>query len=323
MKDRWGRVIDYLRVSVTDRCNLRCVYCMPQDGIQPADPSEILTYEEIAFVVQVARELGVTHVRITGGEPLVREGIPRLVRMIKQAGIEDIALTTNGTLLQRFATQLRASGLNRVNISLDSLQPETYRRMTRNGDIEEVLSGIRAAVSAGLDPVKINAVMVAGMNFDDIVPLAELTLSLPVHVRFIELMPIGPIDVSTTITADDIMRKLGEIGEIAPSEPPPGAGPARTFRFSRAKGTVGIIAPMSQPFCADCNRIRLTPDGKLRPCLAHDVEIDVKSILRDEPVQVARDRLKEAFMQAVSMKPSAHNLGYNPVHARRMCQIGG
>lgn len=328
MNDRFGREINYLRVSVTDRCNLRCVYCMPPEGVPLLRHEDILRYEEILTVLAVAKKMGISHVRITGGEPLVRKDLEHLVRGMAAMGFEDISMTTNGTLLASYAQILKEAGLVRVNVSLDSLRPDRFSKITRTGRIEDVLAGIQAAVRAGLEPVKVNVVVMAGWNLDEVADMARLTLNLPVHVRFIEYMPIGPSDgmeeilgVSSDLVMAEISKKLP--GKLEVSTAPTGAGPAKTYRLAGGKGTIGFISAMSKPFCGTCNRLRLTPDGKLRPCLAYAFEVDVKEILRSSRQGAKMRELEEAFRRAILSKPRAHELWNRGTQARRMCQIGG
>lgn len=323
MRDRWGRTIDYLRISVTDRCNLRCVYCMPAEGVPYKAHSEILSYEEIVRLVSVSAKLGIKHIRLTGGEPLVRTGIVQLIRELKKIpGIDDISLTTNGTLLAPMAKELQTAGLNRVNISLDTLQPECFATITRTGSLDAALEGIKAALAAGFDPVKINTVALAGVNDDEMADLAALTLKYPLHVRFIEVMPLGA-DVAWAknhvLPLAEVKARAESVGRLAPATVT-GAGPAQVFRYATGVGTVGFIGALSHGFCHRCNRLRLTADGRLKPCLASDKEIDVKQVLRrgaDEK------ELKALFSRALALKPSHHKLQQHKEHERIMCQIGG
>ena len=300
MKDGHGRTIDYLRISLTDRCNYRCIYCMPEEGVQSMCHTDILRIEEIAHVVRVFSNLGIKSVRLTGGEPLVRKGVVDLVRDINDMpGIKNISLTTNGVLLPRMADQLRQAGLSRVNISLDTLDAEQFHAITRRGYLQEALDGIDAALAAGFNPVKINAVAVRQLH-QDYLAFAKLSIDRPLHVRFIEYMPVG--------------ESSGANGC--------GWGPARYFEFPGAKGTVGFISPMSRHFCGECNRMRLTADGKLRPCLFSDREYDIRGILRSGKPEDQVDRdLADVFRTAIGAKPDDHDdiTGTE----RRMSQIGG
>lgn len=337
MKDSHGRTIDYLRISLTDRCNLRCIYCMPAEGIEQVSHNDILTFDEILRLVRVAASMGVRRVRLTGGEPLVRKGVTGLVRDLHAIeGIEDISLTTNGVLLSRMASELRQAGLTRVNISLDTLDPDQFTHITRLGKIEDVLQGIQASLEAGFNPVKVNAVAVKSLN-QDYLAFAKLSIDRPLHVRFIEYMPVGnsqgscgagwgPEDV---ISCDDIRAEVNKgakakgIGELIPvdsAHKPNGGGPARYFSFPNALGTVGFISPLSRHFCGECNRLRLTSTGGLRPCLFSDKEYDVKRALRTQN----DDELRALLAQALNTKPEEHHEG-DHAHATNtnMNAIGG
>jgi len=325
--DQFGRQITYLRVSVTDRCNFRCVYCMPPEGIERQPHESIMRYEEIAEVVRVAAAEGVREVRLTGGEPLARLGLPGLVRMIAETpGIEDIGLTTNGALLEQYAPTLAEAGLKRINVSLDTLSPERFARITRGGSLDKVWRGIEIAEAAGLAPIKINVVAMRGVNDDELVEMARLTVERPWHVRFIEIMPVNnqqewgegfPNPANTFMSIAEIQEQLRELG-LEPSEEKSGSGPAREFAIPGGKGRVGFISPVSDHFCGECNRLRLTADGNLRPCLLSDLEIPLLPALRrGEP-------LLPILQQAVGMKPLGHELAHNHrPEGRCMIQIGG
>ncbi len=323
LSDSFQRPINYLRVSVTDRCNLRCIYCMPAEGIRLTSHQNILSYEEIHTVVAAAAGLGIKKLRITGGEPLVRAGLPELVRML--AGIEaidDISLTTNGIMLARHAAELRQAGLQRVNISLDSLQAEKFGYITRGGNLEDVLTGIEAAKSAGLNPVKINVVVIAGINDDELTDFAVKTVKDGWHVRFIERMPFGEnTAASPFVPVNEMRRRLEIMGELQPCSVSVGNGPARYFRLPGASGTIGFITPVTEHFCFRCNRLRLTADGRLRPCLLSADEIDLRQPLRSGVPSAEIARLIE---KAVASKPLSHRLaeGYVP-RDRPFSQVGG
>jgi len=322
LSDSFQRPINYLRISVTDRCNLRCVYCMPAGGVSLIPRDDILRYEEIHTVVRAAAELGIDKIRLTGGEPLVRADLARLVAMLAPTkGIDDVSLTTNGVLLADFATALKEAGLNRVNVSLDTLRPNRFREITGLGDAPaDVLAGIEAARSAGLEPVKINMVVMAGVNDDELLDFAKKTITEAWHVRFIELMPfVG--SQARFIPASEMRQRLEQIGPLEPCLPTKGNGPAKYFRFPNARGTVGFITPLSEHFCFRCNRMRLTADGRLRPCLLSDYEVDLKQPLRRG---ASLDGLKELFLQAVASKPLRHQLAKGYVPRRRpFSQVGG
>jgi cyclic pyranopterin phosphate synthase len=309
LKDSFQRTIDYMRISITDRCNLRCVYCMPSDDLPLLEHRDILRYEEIARILQIASSLGVRRIRITGGEPLVRRDVPYLIRLIREiGGIIDISLTTNGILLEEYADALAEAGLQRVNVSLDSLRPDKYREMTRGGQIERVFRGIEAAEKAGLSPVKINMVPIRGLNEDEIEGFARMTLNAPYQVRFIEFMPFGTRDmwsVERLIQVEEIKAIVEKIGSLAPVRLKK-SGPARYFQFDKAAGVIGFISPLSNHFCGECNRLRLTADGKLRPCLFSETEIDLKPALRND----ARDSEIERLIRlSIQVKPEGHNMG--------------
>jgi cyclic pyranopterin phosphate synthase len=327
MRDTFRRSINYLRISVTDRCNLRCVYCMPPEGVASKTRDEILSYDEVARVVQAAAGLGVRRVRLTGGEPLVRGGLPELIAVIAHTpGIEEVSLTTNGLLLARHAAALAQAGLRRVNVSLDTLVKERFRQISRIGQgLGQVLDGIRAAQRYGLTPVKINTVVVRGYNDDELADLARLTLYEDWHVRFIELMPVGQCaawDETRFLPAAEMIARLeAKLGPLMAATPPRGGGPARCYRLPGAQATIGFITPVSRHFCHRCNRLRLTADGKLRPCLLSDAEIDLRSLLR---AGATLDGLRTLIRRAIVVKPMGHRLAEHAVpSARVMAQIGG
>jgi len=325
IQDPYGRPIDYLRISVTDRCNLRCIYCLPSKGVQPFASKNILTYEEIVRVVRPAAGLGVRKIRITGGEPLMRKDLHRLIESLSRVeGIEDISLTTNGTLLKRWAPSLTDAGLKRVNVSLDSLDPVKYGKIRRKGDLSDVLDGIQAADQAGLRPVKINMVVIRGVNDDEIEAFARLTLKNPYHVRFIEIMPFGSGGFWSDDKCIPVHEMMGRIQATGPLEPVDTSwpGPAEYFRLPGARSLIGFISPMTRHFCTACNRLRLTSDGKLRPCLFSNREIDVKSALRRQ----ASDReIARLLKLSIQWKPEGHVMdsGGNSDHLKSMSQIGG
>jgi len=325
--DSFGRPINYLRVSITDRCNLRCIYCMPPDGIQQRQMSEMLTFEEIETVVRAAAELGISKVRLTGGEPLARLGTVDLVAMLARIpGVDDLSMTTNATLLADKASALAAAGLKRVNISLDTLDPERFKTVTLRGSLDAVLDGIQAAKDAGLNPVKINMVVVRGLNDDEVVPFARLSVEEGWHVRYIEMMPIGANpswNGDGYVSIQDIQAQIvAALGPLRPASLKVGNGPARYFRVEGAEeGTIGFISPVTEHFCHHCNRLRLTADGRLRPCLLSDVELDVRSLLRDG---AGPEALHDLIRQAIQVKPHRHHLDECAApHGRSMSEIGG
>lgn len=326
--DPFGRAITYLRISLTDRCNLRCVYCMPKEGLQWQPRVEQLSAEEIIRVVDAAAQGGVKRVRLTGGEPLVHPNILEIVRGIASIKhIEEVSLTTNAMLLERFAQPLADVGLQRVNISLDTLDPVKFKRITRGGDINRVWRGIAAAEHARLTPIKLNAVIVRGLNDDELPALARLTLENDLHVRFIEVMPIGnaqawgegfPAPQDRYVAVQEMQSTLSAF-DLQPAPAPPGNGPARTFHISGALGTLGFISPLGEHFCQNCNRLRLTSDGKLRSCLVHPAEVSLRDAVR------TGQSLDNFFQQAIAFKPEHHDmLAAVPAGSQRgMSQIGG
>lgn len=330
--DGYGRRITYLRVSVTDRCNLRCVYCMPEQGIDLVPMAEILTYEEIQRIVKVAAPMGLRHVRLTGGEPLARKGIVDLVQMIATVpGIEEVALTTNGVSLAQHAEALAEAGLRRVNVSLDTFRPDRFRQITRVGRYEDVVEGIEAAAAAGLSPVKLNVVLIPSLNDDEALDFAASTLEKDWEVRFIELMPFLPSescarDISQSaghVPNELVKRRIEErFGSLLPAVTGAGNGPAEYYQLPGAQGRIGFISPLSgEGFCARCNRLRLTADGRLRPCLLTDREVDLKAALRGDS---GDDAVRQGIRRALEIKPDSHHLndGNRPVQ-RNMIEIGG
>lgn len=305
MVDGFGRRIEYLRISVTDKCNLRCTYCMPLEGMEWLRRDELLSYEEIAEVVRTMAPLGLERVRFTGGEPLVRRDLPELVRMVAEIeGIRDLALSTNAVLLARHADALRAAGLKRVNVSLDSLRSERVDEIARRpGSYAKIMEGLRAAEEAGFAPLKLNVVLMGGVNDDEIPAFAELTRERPWHVRFIEVMPTGAnleLSRENFVSCAEALRRIRRLGELEPAEGPTGNGPASYYRFPGAPGTVGVITPMSHNFCHRCNRMRLTADGQLRPCLFGDLQTDLRTPLR------AGESLEPLIRETLSIKPERH-----------------
>ncbi|MBI2859667.1 MAG: GTP 3',8-cyclase MoaA [Chloroflexi bacterium] len=322
LSDSFQRPINYLRVSVTDRCNLRCVYCMPPEGVKLMPREDILTYEEVRAIVSAAAAVGITKVRITGGEPLVRADLTELVRMVAAIkSIDDISMTTNGIFLARHAAELKGAGLGRVNVSLDTLRPERFVRICRGGGIGEVLHGMAMARSVGLKPIKVNTVVMAGVNDDELVDFALKTLTEDFHVRFIELMPFGANDRSRFVPVAEMRRRIESIGKLEPCAMKVGNGPASYFRLPGARGTIGFITPITDHFCVRCNRLRLTADGKLRLCLMSDQSIDLRTPLRQG---ASKAQLVELFAQAVASKPSGHHIDEGSLPGGRcLSEIGG
>lgn len=318
MKDSFGREINYLRISLTDRCNLRCEYCMPEKGIDKLEHEEILTFEEIYELTKVFVEVGITKIRFTGGEPLVRHGVLDLISKVsKLDGVKEIAMTTNGTLLKKYALKLKEAGLNRLNISLDTLDYEKYKEITRGGDLNKVLEGINAAKEAGLTPIKINTVLIGGFNEDEIPKFVEVTKENSIDVRFIELMPIGEAAAFAKDKFIPNNRVLEAVPELAPIEYDDISSPAVYYKLPNSKGKVGIINPISCKFCSNCNRVRLTSTGKLKLCLHSNREIDLKKALRNN------EDIKELIMKSILTKDEEHHLENEEYITRNMNQIGG
>ncbi len=323
LTDSFNRQIDYLRISITDKCNLKCIYCMPEKALKRFDESDILTTDEIVRIVRIACRYGVRKVRLTGGEPLLREDILPLIAGIKNAGIQDLSLTTNGQRLAGMAGALRKAGLDRVNISLDTLIAERYREMTRGGDIHNVWEAVAEAEKAGLSPVKINMVPVRGVNDDEVARFATLTRYKDVHVRFIEYMPIGNREnwkPDSYLSRDEIMERVAGAGRLV-RLPFKGGGPSRNYRIEGSQGMIGFISPISDCFCGSCNRLRLTAVGKLRPCLFSETTVDIRTPLRSG---ASDEELDALYRSAVLSKPAGHTLdsGLNPILSP-MSQIGG
>lgn len=318
MKDSFGREINYLRVSLTDRCNLRCEYCMPEEGIEKIKHSDILSLEDTYEIIKVFVELGINKIRFTGGEPLVRLGVVDLISKVsKLEGVNEIAMTTNGVLLEKYARDLKEAGLTRVNISLDTLDEEKYREITRGGELQKVLNGIEAAKEVGLTPIKLNTVLIGGFNEDEIPSIINLTRDEEIDVRFIELMPIGQ---AAGFAKDKFIpnnKILQKVEGLMPLESKDKSSPALYYRLPGAKGKVGIINPISCKFCKDCNRVRLTSTGMLKLCLHSNREIDLKEHLRDEV------DLSEIIKDAIYSKEEEHHLEDKEYITRNMNQIGG
>ena len=317
MIDTYGRTITYLRLSVTELCNLRCRYCMPEDGVCKKKHEEMLTQEEMVTAVRAAAALGISKLRITGGEPLVKSNIVELCRETASIpGIQEVCLTTNGTLLPDLAAALREAGVNRLNISLDTLDPEKFHYITRVGILSDALAGVEAALDAGFDKVKINPVLIGGFNDDEVESLAALTCRYPVDVRFIELMPMydsGDFGPEAFIPYSLVNERLPDLIPV-----PADGGVAKLYRLPGAKGNIGLISPVSAHFCTECNRIRVTADGKIKPCLHSSDEISIKGM--------DYNGMLETFRSAILSKPKWHGeLSYSErSHANRnMNQIGG
>lgn len=326
MHDGYNRTIDYLRISLTDRCNFRCAYCMPSEGVKLINAPEILSYEELLRLITIFHHCGITKVRLTGGEPLVRKGVDEFISALTALGmLSDLSMTTNGSLLAPVAADLKAAGLNRVNISLDTADSSRFHEITGQDMLQATLDGIKSALTVGLTPVKINVVLTTAFTETDLAYFIDLVCNHPIAVRFIEYMPIGHGGIGAGMTTAEVKKLLTEAGggplEIAAYRE--GNGPARYCSLPHAKGVFGFITPLSEHFCGACNRIRLTADGKLRPCLLSNDEFDIKTPLRAG----ASDRyLAELFTRAIQAKPSGHSLYYGGTEKqfkRKMSQIGG
>ncbi|MDQ4079239.1 MAG: GTP 3',8-cyclase MoaA [Gemmatimonadota bacterium] len=321
--DQFGRRIEYLRISVTDRCNFRCLYCMPTEGLEWLPKEEILSYEEITSIVTQLAPLGLRRLRITGGEPTIRPQLERLIAMLRAVeGIEDIALSTNGVKLETMGKTLRAAGLDRVNMSADSLRPDRIAAIARRSLPFDPVRAAMAAQDAGLDPIKINVVVMRGINDDELESFARLTFDHPWHVRFIELMPVGDLRALTwehVVPSDEVLSRVSRLGVLEPaSGPARGNGPAKYYRLAGAKGTIGVITPMTHTYCESCNRVRLTADGRLRTCLFGDHEVTLRGPLR------RGEDLVPLYAQALAEKPREHALLQMKVGGlRALSEVGG
>ncbi len=333
MKDSFNRSIDYLRISITDRCNLRCIYCMPEKGVESIPHDSILSLEEFARIIKVLSSAGIKHVRFTGGEPLVRKGLVSLVEQTAAIeGIESVALTTNAILFPSMAKDLKKAGLSRVNISLDTLDEDQYRFITRRGNLHDALHGIQSALEYDFSPVKLNTVVVRSLE-QDLLSFAKLTIDQPLHVRFIEYMPVGEglscggcgWGIEEVIPAQEILTTINQnaqkegLGTLQPlhENKPVGWGPATYYKLPNAQGSIGVISAISNHFCASCNRLRLTSDGKLKPCLFSDVEYDLRKAVRTG----SDEDILNIFSQAIATKPEGHQQRIGT--KRMMSQVGG
>ena len=317
MIDNYNRQINYLRVSVTDKCNLRCRYCMPEEGVLHREHKDMMTVEETFMAIKAAAELGINKIRITGGEPLVKRGIVNLCREVAEIqGIDEVCITTNGILLTQMAEDLKTAGVDRLNISLDTLDPEKFHYITRVGQLQDVLDGMEAAEKAGFENTKINCVLMGGFNDDEIEDFVDLTREKPIEVRFIELMPIGGgigFDKQQFVSCEEVLKRVPELVSMETED-----GVAKMYRIPGAPGKVGLIRPISCEFCEGCNKIRLTADGKIKPCLHSDQEIPLKGLMQDE--------MTETLRKAILDKPERREEldADNPSQAGRdMNQIGG
>lgn len=326
LRDSFGRTIDYLRLSVTDACNLRCVYCLPPEGFKFSPQEELLSDDEILRIVRVAAKIGIRKVRVTGGEPLARSDIIQLMGKLSGIpGIEDLSLSTNGILLGPMAKDLYRSGIRRLNISLDSLDPERFRAITRWGKLNKVLEGIQKALDVGFSPVKINVVVVRGINSDEIPKFVSLTKQLPLHVRFIELMPIGKTGFFSQehwMPLAEIQSLCGELKPLEPQKAPLGFGPAIYFKAPGSLGTIGFISALSRNFCEHCNRLRLTSKGRLVACLASNFGLNLRELLRNG---ASDEEIADIFHDVVINKPERHQMypDTNAIRETFMCAVGG
>ena len=323
--DRFGRKINYLRISLTDRCNLRCIYCMPPEGERKLRHKDILRYEEILRVARIAIKLGINKIRLTGGEPLVRKGIQEFIPMLTSLkGLDDVSLTTNGVLLKDNLETLKAAGIKRINVSLDSLKRLNFKLVTRSDYFNEVWKGIERARDMGFYPIKINIVIMKGINDNEVLDFARLAIEQPYHIRFIECMPIGLQANSNAFVSNSETEKtiVDRFGPLIPLSHGQNDGPAARFRFDGGKGEIGFINAISDPFCNDCNRLRLTANGAILPCLLSNTEVDIKDPLRRGCLD---EELIKVFLKAVDLKPQCHplNCGHDQRVYRKMCSIGG
>ena len=319
MKDQYGRKINYMRLSITDLCNLRCEYCMPEEGIEKRPHKKNLSFEEMVDLVKAGVAMGIDKIRLTGGEPLVRHGIVELVKEIGQIpGIKDLTMTTNGILLPKYAKELKAAGLTRVNISLDTFDAEKFHKITRLGHVEDVFAGIKAAKEVGLSPIKINVVLINGFNDDEIETFVNYTMDNEVDVRFIELMPLGQSSDFAEhkyLSNDEVLKRVPELQPFVEKEK---SGPAEYYQLPGAKGRVGLINPISKHFCKECNRIRVTTDGKIKPCLHSDHEIDILALRKEGKTY------EEILLKAIEDKPEKHHINEHEKQLlRNMNEIGG
>jgi cyclic pyranopterin phosphate synthase len=323
--DNYNRHLNYLRISITDRCNLQCRYCVPQDLIPKLSHAEILTYEEILRVVRIATRLGISKVRVTGGEPLVRKGVYEFLHELTATeGLKDVSLTSNGVLLKDNLEKIQAAGISRINVSLDTLNPVKFREITGYDKFDRVWQGIEKAHQMGFYPIKLNIVALKGINDEELVEMARLSFRYPFHVRFIEYMPIGQSDFNpdSLLLAPEIKNRISAMGNLVTVQEAETDGPARRYQYEDAIGEIGFIPAISQHFCNKCNRLRLTASGQLRPCLLSDHQEDLKEAVRQN---CSDQQLADIFIKAVRQKPSDHNLvNKNPARVcGQMRAIGG
>ncbi|MBU4462866.1 MAG: GTP 3',8-cyclase MoaA [Proteobacteria bacterium] len=324
--DKYDRRLNYLRISITDRCNLRCTYCVSDDLHQRLPHKEILRYEEILRLVRIGARLGISKVRITGGEPLIRKGVYNFLgELTKIKGLADVSLTTNGILLRDNIKKIKSAGIKRINVSMDTLNRQKYKEITGHDMFDQVWEGIESAQREGFNPIKINVVALNGINDDELTDIAKLSFSYPFHIRFIEYMPIGIPHINNIgkqLLAPEIKKRINELGKLIPVKNSVNDGPARRYKFNGAKGEIGFIDAISRHFCNQCNRLRLTASGRLRACLLSDHQEDLKGPLRKGHLD---SELADIFLQAVSHKPFDHNIACDQVGevAGQMSAIGG
>jgi cyclic pyranopterin phosphate synthase len=323
--DRFGRRINYLRISLTDRCNLRCIYCMPPEGERKLRHKDILRYEEILRIARITIKMGINKIRLTGGEPLVRKGIQEFIPMLTSLkGLDDVSLTTNGVLLKDNVETLKAAGIKRINVSLDSLKRLNFKLITRSDYFNEVWEGIEKARDMGFYPIKINIVIMKGINDNEVLDFARLAIEQPYHIRFIECMPIGLKTNSMAFVSNSQIEKaiVDRFGPLIPVNHEKNDGPAARFRFDGGRGEIGFINAISDPFCKDCSRLRLTANGAILPCLLSNTEVDIKDPLRRGFLD---EELIKVFLKAVDLKPQCHplTLEHDQRVYRKMCSIGG
>lgn len=318
MTDGYGRKINYLRLSITDRCNLRCRYCMPSEGVDKKCHGDLLSYEELVRIVKAFSKLGIDKVRLTGGEPLVRKDVHELVQQIKKIkDIRELVLTTNGILLSEQLTKLKHAGLDRINISIDSLKKDKYAQITSGGDLSKVLKGIEEAIQMGMTPVKINVVLIKDFNVEEIKDFVSLTLEKPIDVRFIELMPTGEAALfskESFISNQEVLKWLPELTPVVAEDL---SAPARYYKLPGAIGKVGLISPISCAFCDTCNRLRLTPDGKIKHCLHSNEELDIRPFIKNEHAMM------NEIQAYIKLKPKTHEMDKGSYITRNMHNIGG
>lgn len=325
LKDKFGRRYKYLRISVTDRCNFKCKYCIPNDNFQDLSHSSILSYEEMFLATKAFAQLGVNKVRITGGEPLVRKNVSFFLRGVKNiSGIEEVTLTTNGSLLYKFAKDIHEAGINRINVSLDSLREDRYSFITGGFDLKNIINGINIAKKEGIKPIKVNTVVIRGFNDDEILDFCDFAVKNDIVVRFIEFMPIGNSagwHKDNIITGKEIIDIISDKYSLEKVEKKSLDGPAKNFRLSGG-GMIGVITPISQHFCSECDKIRLTSDGKIRPCLLSDDELDVREVIRKGDIEEIKKKIRESL----NIKQEEHHLSNRScreLYKRTMSKIGG